>query len=707
MLARFSNSTRGAAVILLAALFLSSPHASAQDDATLHDHFRFDGAKSIMAEGHFGIVDGRLTTGVNYGNIGELDGIHAPPFVSSDFRMECWLWDLKVPVVKYSWWPYRVEEKGLVGGLELTWTGTALYANRVMLWSLTLDNTTEQPQEVPLRIAVNGSLDRAETWEFARPASATGTVALVAPDRTGRMTLRQSELAVVVETREVGIAWSPDDRSARGTIAIAPGESKTLQFAVAVDVETAANAAVDAMLANLGEAESRARTFHTERVRELFTKLPRFESDNAELNALYNRSLVHLLTNRWDVPEFTLKPYYATGSVRGGCLCNYLWNFGENWEIFPLYDPDAAKTHIKQFLKTDLFNHFAFLPIAGDAFGPWYPVNQEKIIGLVYYYVLNTGDVAFLDEEVDGKTILEHMYLQAMYRDDVAQPQQLIDYGPSNSHLELRRGIPYNHVMPDLNGRRYANYLRVAELFDLVGTPKPELGERAVLLKSLLTKELWDEQKQWLAFRNDAGEESLRYTVQMFKLIGSGVLDPNQERGILSHLNETEFLSEFGLHSMSKRDIAYDQIDIDNGGGGICTCFTPQIIERMYRAGYATQADDLLRRILWWGQHMPYWGDSLEANRVAYRRDTPLQSTIDGATVAQCIIFGMFGIQANADGSVTVNPHRPAYVNEMILTGLRLGGRLLNISVTKENNRVIVDGVVKELRPSERFDIAR
>jgi hypothetical protein len=35
--------------------------------------------------------------------------------------------------------------------------------------------------------------------------------------------------------------------------------------------------------------------------------------------------------------------------------------------------------------------------------GPFYPVNQEKIIGLIYFYVLETGDTGFLKESVSGK----------------------------------------------------------------------------------------------------------------------------------------------------------------------------------------------------------------------------------------------------------------------------------------------------------------
>jgi hypothetical protein len=167
----------------------------------------------------------------------------------------------------------------------------------------------------------------------------------------------------------------------------------------------------------------------------------------------------------------------------------------------------------------------------------------------------------------------------------------------------------------------------------------------------------------------------------MFKLFGGGVLDAEEEAGLLSHLNETEFLSAQGLHSMSKTDVAYDQVDIDNGGGGNCTCFPPQIAERLYKSGHAREAGDILRRILWWGERMPYWGDSLVANSVDYRKDTPLQCTIDGVTVAQCIIFGMFGVKAEFNGDVVFNPHAAAFAPKMRLDGLRIRGVAFDISV--------------------------
>ena len=50
----------------------------------------------------------------------------------------------------------------------------------------------------------------------------------------------------------------------------------------------------------------------------------------------------------------------------------------------------------------------------------------------------------------------------------------------------------------------------------------------------------------------------------MFKFLDSGAADEEIAEGLVSHLNDEEFLSDFGLHSMSKLDEAYDQVDIED-----------------------------------------------------------------------------------------------------------------------------------------------
>lgn len=653
------------------------------------DPFAMDGEAIITGPEHLGIINGKLTLGTPHGQIARIDGLWAPPFVSSDFVLKVSVLGDEVPTEGYRWWPYKVERQGKAGRVEVSAATVLADGKRAGLVALALRNQGEEAIDIPLRFDVAGTLDSCGFWEFAGAKSSTATT----PSAEGKtLTLAAGGLAIVLEGTG-RLDWDAEKKSAEQTLRLAPGGTETLYLAFALGPAEEAAAECRSIAADPAGAIAAAGAAYEKRVAEVFQRLPRLTSDNKDLEAFYNRSLVHFITNRWDVPEFVLRPYYSTGSIRGGCVCDYLWNYGEIWEIMPLFDPGAHREHIKQFLKCDMTRHFSFNPMDGKAFGPWYMVNQEKIIGLVYYYVKNTGDTAFLEEVVDGKTVLEHVLQNAVVLDDVSKPVALIDYGPSNSHLELRlRHDAYNHVMPDLNGRRHANYLRAARLAEIAGKPAPHLIERAGALKTLLKQELWNPETKWFDFINGRGEPETRWTVQMFKLFGSGILDEETEAGLMSHLNEKEFLSEHGLHSLAKGDAEYDKNDVDNGGPGACTCFPPQIAERLYKAGRAETADDILRRCIWWGSRMPYWGDSIVAERIDYRHDTPLQCTVDGVTVAQCILFGTFGIDAQIDGTIHVRPSRTSFAERMALEGVRIRKAVFDVDMEGDTFQVTSGG---------------
>ena len=663
----------------------AAPTNTTADRTTVFD---MDGAQIIHDEANLGIINGKVTAGINYRSVVGIAGLWSPPYVSSNFMLDGRVNGEKVPTAKWTWRPFQVDREGTLDDVSVTSRTTLIYGHRAAVVSVTFENSGST--DVPLEFFTLGWLDSVQDWGFARPDSRTETT-LRADDQT--LTLLQDKLAIVLAIDSADWTWEVSGNLGRAVASLPAKQSRSVNVVIAIGSADEAAASATTILGDPAGAVAAANEEYARLVKGVFEKLPTFESDNEQLERWYNRSLVHFLTNRWDLPDFVLQPYYSTGGINGGCVANYLWNFGEPWEIFPLYDADAARTHIKHFLSIDLLKHFNFLPITGEASGPWYMINQEKIIGLTYYYVLLTGDTSFLHDTVDGKTIRDHMVIHAMFGDDVAKPVELIDYGPSGSHLELRRGFPYNHVSPDLNARRYANYLRAATLCELADNPAAFLRERAELLKPLLKERLWDTNARWFSFEDSQGKRDLRYTVQMFKPVGSGVLDAECEAGLLSHLNDDEFLSAYGLHSLSKRDPAFDQLDYDNGGGGNCTCFPPQIIERLYQAGKPELAADIMGRLLWWAETMPYWGDSIAANCIDYRRDTPLQCTFDGVTAAQCIIFGTFGVSARPNGDIVIRPHQLPFAHKMSLNGLKVRGHSFDVRT---------DGQEYEVRTGEQ-----
>lgn len=665
------------------------------------DIFMGDGAKLITRPEHLGIVNGMASVGIDHDYVGVLDGLWAIPYVSSDFFIEPRLWGERIKTDHYTWLPFQTKRIGQIKGIEVISTTSLIYGKRAGILSLHLKNTSNEVRDVPVQIIANGpstyraTLDKEPVWDFSRPASKTAVKNVV--DEKG-IIREQGAYAVALGSDLKGIWWEEPTRRFHGNVKLQPGQEMTTSVVFSIGEKEKAIKERNDLLSDTESYVRQARDHYIAEVKNVFEKVPRFYSDNKELEQLYNRSLSIFITDKFEVPEFIIHPYYGTGAVKGGCTVNYLWNFGQVFQILHLLDPKAGREHIVKFIQSGcLDDGYAFYPLTGKSTGTWYMVNQEKIIRHVYSYVKLTGDTDFLNFEVEeGKSMLDVMVENAMFLDDRTKPVKLVDYGvdygASNSHLELRREYKYNHVMPDLNARRYNNYRRVSELCELMGQPKPFLMERAEELKKLLKKELWDPKLNWFFFRNSEGKNDIRYTVQIYKLFDSEVIDEEMKQGLLTHLNEKEFLSDFGLHSMSKLDPAYDQVDVDNGGGGNCTSFTPLIIGFLYQDGRVKIADDILRRILWWGERMPYFSDSEYATHIGYRLDTPLQSNISTGVPAQTILFTMFGIEVAFDGTITIDPVDTSLANTLTLKGFKIRGKTIDISVNGSKYEVVAGG---------------
>lgn len=275
----------------------------------------------------------------------------------------------------------------------------------------------------------------------------------------------------------------------------------------------------------------------------------------------------------------------------------------------------------------------------------------------------------------------------------LANPALVINSVYSEGH-EGEPNKLYDGVMPDLNLRRVALLHMADRLCRMAGhDPKVDLAGRAEALKKLVHKELWDAGAGWFRAICSDGKPTIRWTMQMFKALGWGekVLDKDVEAALVKHLMDPkEFLGTHGVHSLSKLDPAYDESDIDNGGPGACPSFAPAICDRLYRDGHFAEANEILMRLRWLGTSLPYWGDSQYADRADYRRDTPLQCDVEGACLAQTIIFGLFGVTIDDDLKVSFDPHLPKGVVHMRISNLRLAGKAYEVDCSSDRGVSVV-----------------
>src|SRR5262245_7705372 len=133
------------------------------------DPFALDGARNIIQEEHFGIVNGKLSAGVPYRNVLGVSGLWAPPNVSSDFKLDITLMGKPVATQRYTWHPFHVERAGTVQGIAVESVTMLIPGSRAGLLEITFTNPGTQQRTIPVAISVGGTLDS------AGPVNASGT----------------------------------------------------------------------------------------------------------------------------------------------------------------------------------------------------------------------------------------------------------------------------------------------------------------------------------------------------------------------------------------------------------------------------------------------------------------------------------------------------------------------------------------------------
>ena len=655
--------------------------------------FAFDGKFNILEEKDIGISADIASMLTPFGSVSAMKCFQACPYTNTAFDFNVILDGEKIKSDGWKWLPNAIKRWGETKLFSVETITAVVPASRSVIQKITVRSKATCEITVPVSVAFRGKSRKEENWEFMFPS----------PEPLGRLTyeLKNNILSLANNGTAFRLTSSLEGMRLFGRaylweneITVKKNEETVFYFSAHLGDENESFKEAESTQGRYEELIALSFDYLNKEVRRIEENLPTLKSDCEDLDRLYYRSLVSYILCRWENPLLCTSPFFSNGGVNGACMCSYLWDYAGGLMLHPLYDVEGNKAQMKAYLRNDLTKSFALNPVTSGPVGPWYPINQEKIILMVYYHILNTKDRDFLFETVGDMTVLEWMKYHAYVGDDLSGEVKLFDYGTAgDAHLELhhRGNGPYNGIMPDLNARRYLNYTRVYELTKLAGEPDETLLLRAEGLKKEL-KTLWNKDTKWYDFIDADKNRDSRYTVQMYKFLNSPVIDREEREGLISHLNDEEFLSKFGLHSLSKLDPQYDQDDIDNGGGGLCPLFAMQTISQLYETGYDELATDILRRVYWWGERVPYMGDSFAANMILNREDTPLQGDINSISCSQMIFFYIFGITPHFDGKITISPvkHRPC--ENLKVTNARLCNKAFSVDVRGDHFTVSIDG---------------
>jgi hypothetical protein len=646
----------------------------------------------ILEARHLYNFSGSITVQPNLKQIG-FGHCFSPPFVGNPLRAIWTVDERPIAVERAVWYPAGTVLHGNTAeGLEVFSQIVPLREKRAFAVSLRITNKTGRSIQSSLSFQLSGQIASTDEWGWVPPVGKPETVCSTLEDGLIASTA-EAELAGIFRPAPESFA----DKQPVFSLQMEPDDSRQLFAVFVLGSPTAARREARSILARCEEEIERACRRWFDAIQTLRSRLPVLHTTDETLQRFYQRCLLTFLTTRWEMEDFALCPWYAESGIDGGAVCNYLWGDAYLSKFFVLADPQAVRALLTASLKADYNRHYALHPLTGKGLGVSYSYNYFSMALLMHDYIALTGDISILQEDIRGKPLLDVLFDYVFEKEDFTRPPVLIDYGKNENLLELRRTEAYQHYTPSPNFERILNCQWMEQMFRWAGRPAPvDFTARAQQLQQVIQNTLWDPSSRWFVSLDRTFQPQRCFSIQIFDLLGGGFLERKQAEGLVRRLNEKEFLSDWGVHSLSKLDKGYDPTDIDWGGPGVYAGDAPELAADLLSAGFPQEGIDVLRRILWWHQ-FPYIPQAVRADSRDYRRDGRA-NVIAALAGAQAVVWGLFGIRMEGD-SFSICPVPHPYTAGMGVENLRIRGQTFSIQIDRDGKhyRVQTDGRTERL----------
>lgn len=389
-----------------------------------------------------------------------------------------------------------------------------------------------------------------------------------------------------------------------------------------------------------------------------------------------------------------------------------------------LYDPKPVRDLLLLLLKETRKHGILIGGIAkGRQYGRGYARHLGSCCGALYKYLLTTGDLALLDEDIGGMTVLQRLedaleaqlaYLDGktgLFWTDNELPSDVSDQtgysggglGPNLEAVTGYRGGEgtfYN----DSNAGILGSFLAMADIEGLAGNAarSQRYGEQAQAIATAIQQHMWNEELQFFCDLNKDG------TVNDYLGIGGfitglfasqvyrpgGLATPQQAATLARWCADPEFASDYGVISLARSSPYFNPDDWKGYNSSFDMHWCNQVPAGLYAHGCYeeahTQLFKLFRRLGENGGLGPrYRGEVYQADTGEIVPDRfPNYPSILSALTA--VIEGVFGLRWTA-GALTVEVHSPwPWAN---LRNLKIRDSTLDLVLSADGSvSAIIDG---------------
>ncbi|HEX5420515.1 MAG TPA: glycogen debranching N-terminal domain-containing protein [Gammaproteobacteria bacterium] len=256
----------------------------------------------------------------------------------------------------------------------------------------------------------------------------------------------------------------------------------------------------------------------------------------------------------------------------------------------------------------------------------------------------------------------------------------------------------------ELQGYVYDAWLRMAEIYDALGSPArgQALRAKAAALFQRFNEAFWDEESSFYAFALDGEKKRvLSAASNAGQCLWSGIVPPERARKVIERLMEPDMWSGWGIRTLSSMHTAYNPYSYQNGA--VWPHDNALIALGFKRYGYAEEANRIAEDLCGAGSFFDL--NQIPELYAGIHRDAsgfPIQYL--GANVPQAwaagsvfsLLQAILGLQPDAPNErLYVDPTLPPWLPDLTLRALRIGEQCFDICFER-----VSDG-------STRFDVLR
>ena len=604
----------------------------------------------------------------------------------------------KTPI-EFVWRPDRIERRTTFKGLEISSIAIVPFRSMTGAVKVTVKNTTLSRRKTEIKLAINGgSTKSVAPWNAAYSPGEYDNVRSVDHGRGAVLCKSVRTEAMVLQG-----AYPKPDRLLPSWIVyemdLQPNQERSFTFvnALGPDQKTV-ETAFDAVINKFDEVRKVTTEEWNAELEAVFTPnnkrysghLPILATTDEAVKRLYHSAVMSAVYFKRTTPGSVYGTTYVTLMPRYWETTTFLWDISLSAMLLSMLDPVVLRRMMETWMTLDVYKHFGTEYLTGDGVGPWYSVNDYAMSRMAREYLRWTGDKAWLDKNVGGKTVFDRLIEYAEHwRVLDTNKHGLADYGGVSNLLEAVSS--YVHEVAGLNAANVFNLRFASELLDHKGQKEKAAAFRreAVELGTRVNQLYVDGKGIWRCKLPDGSFNEVHHCYDFgTTLITIGDLMTQKQKNEMVAFFKRELQTPTWMRALSTHDLDVTfSIRPDHQWTGAYTAWPALALSGLFAAGAVDTAYSWIEGLAKTTQqgplaqaHFTETFVSPESNGGATKSTSDQPYINDWACVSGCnylepVVDRIFGINAGLFDGITAKPNFAKFDAAAQLRNINYQGR--------------------------------